>query len=276
MKKITSMILALLLCFTGVLLVACNGTEDETEGAGAGTAAAGTEAATETETEAEDAGKPVLKMVTNAYFAPYEYFEGDKIVGIDAEIAAAIAEKLGMELVIESIDFDSIITTVNAGGADFGMAGMTVTDERLLEVDFTHSYATGCQKIVVTVGSDITSIDDLTETTKVGVQRGTTGALYADWDGYTAVEYATANEAIIALKAGDVDCVMIDEAPAENFVKANEGELIAIETAYVIENYAACVKKGNTELLNKLNDAITALTMDGTIEAIIEKYIPAE
>ena len=275
MKKITSMILALLLCFTGVLLVACNGTEDETEGAGAGTAAAGTE--TETETAAgTETEQPVLKMVTNAYFAPYEYFEGDKIVGIDAEIAAAIAEKLGMELVIESIDFDSIITTVNAGGADFGMAGMTVTDERLLEVDFTHSYATGCQKIVVTVGSDITSIDDLTETTKVGVQRGTTGALYADWDGYTAVEYATANEAIIALKAGDVDCVMIDEAPAENFVKANEGELIAIETAYVIENYAACVKKGNTELLSKLNDAITALTMDGTIEAIIEKYIPAE
>ena len=233
-----------------------------------------------------------LKMVTNAYFAPYEYFEGEKIVGIDAEIAEAIGKKIGKKVVIESINFDSIISSVNAGDADFGMAGITVTEERLEEVDFTKSYATGCQMLVVKKDSTFNSLDDLvtypydeekkefiTEgntATKIGVQLGTTGALYAEWDGYNAVPYTTANEAILALKNGDVDCVMIDSAPAQNFVDNNTDlRMIDGSEAYIVEEYAICVKKGNTELLQKLNTAIDELTKDGTIEGIINKYIPA-
>ncbi|MBR6795003.1 MAG: transporter substrate-binding domain-containing protein [Clostridia bacterium] len=234
-----------------------------------------------------------LKMVTNAYFAPYEYFEGEKIVGIDAEIAEAIGKKIGKKVVIESINFDSIISSVNAGDADFGMAGITVTEERLEEVDFTKSYATGCQMLVVKKDSAFNSLDDLvaypydeekkefiTEgntATEIGVQLGTTGALYAEWDGYNAVPYTTANEAILALKNGDVDCVMIDSAPAQNFVDNNTDlRMIDGSEAYIVEEYAICVKKGNTELLNELNAAIDALMQDGTINGIIEKYIPAK
>ena len=240
----------------------------------------------------EDDEKETLKMVTNAYFAPYEYFEGDKIVGIDAEIAEAIGKKIGKEIVIESINFDSIISSVNAGDADFGMAGITVTDERVLEVDFTKSYATGCQMLVVKKDSALTSLDDLVAyptndagdyivegntATKIGVQLGTTGALYAEWDGYNAVPYTTANEAILALKNGDVDCVMIDSAPAQNFVNANNDlRMIDGSEAYIVEEYAICVKKDNKALLDELNAAIDELMKDGTIDAIIEKYIPAK
>lgn len=234
-----------------------------------------------------------LKMVTNAYFAPYEYFEGDKIVGIDAEIAEAIGKKMGKKVVIESINFDSIISSVNAGDADFGMAGITVTDERLEEVDFSKSYATGCQMLVVKKDSPLKSLDDLVaypvdeETeeyikegntaTKIGAQLGTTGALYAEWDGYNVVSYTTANEAILALKNGDVECVMIDSAPAQNFVDSNTDlRMIDGSNAYVVEEYAICVKKGNKELLDEINAAIDALMQDGTIDKIIAKYIPAE
>ena len=241
----------------------------------------------------EEEKDETLKMVTNAYFAPYEYFEGDKIVGIDAEIAEEIGKKIGKKVVIESINFDSIISSVNAGDADFGMAGITVTDERLLEVDFTNSYATGCQMLVVKKDSALASLDDLvaypydeeaedyiTEgntATKIGVQLGTTGALYAEWDGYNAVPYTTANEAILALKNGDVDCVMIDSAPAQNFVDANDYlRMIDGSEAYIVEEYAICVKKGNTELLDKINAALDELIEDGTVAAIIEKYIPSD
>lgn len=282
MKKILSLLLiaAMMLSMT-VLFTACGGDEVETK--------APTAAPTEAPTD-EPATKPILKMVTNAYFAPYEYFEGDKIVGIDADIAAAIADKLGMELQIESVAFDSIISNVNSGAADFGMAGMTVTDERKQEVDFTMSYATGKQMIVVTADSAIQSLDDLvaynldddgnviqdgTVATKIGTQLGTTGALYAEWDGYDVTAYATANEAIIALKTGDVECVMIDDAPAQVFVRENTG-LKVLETAYIIEEYAICIKKGNAELLNKINTALYELIEDGTVDTILAKYIKAQ
>ena len=264
MKKILSLLLALTMILGMTVLFTSCGEEEET-----------------------------LKMVTNAYFAPYEYFEGEKIVGIDAEIAEAIGNKLGKKVVIESINFDSIISSVNAGDADFGMAGITVTDERLEEVDFTKSYATGCQMLVVKKDSPLKSLDDLVaypmdeETeeyitegntaTKIGAQLGTTGALYAEWDGYNVVSYTTANEAILALKNGDVECVMIDSAPAQNFVDSNADlRMIDGSNAYVVEEYAICVKKGNSELLNDLNKAIDELMQDGTIGAIIEKYIPAK
>lgn len=221
-----------------------------------------------------------LVMATNAYFQPYEYYEGDKIVGIDAEIAAAIAEYLDMELEIKDMEFDSIITAVNAGDVDFGMAGMTVTEDRLKEVDFTSSYATGVQSIIVKADSPIKSVDDLYAegaSYKVGVQSGTTGDIYStdDFGADNVVRYTNGNNAVMALNQNAVDCVIIDNEPAKALVKANSG-LKILDTAYANEDYAICVKKGNTELLDKINEAIEALTEDGTIDRIVAKYIPAE
>ena len=263
------------------------------------TGTAGTEEATENaETPAEDAEAPadeeapseevaeeatpettggVLKMGTNAYFQPYEYYDGDKIVGIDAEIAAAIADKLGMELVIEDMEFSSIITAVDTGAVDFGMAGMTVTEERLQSVDFSSSYANGVQSIIVKEDSAIASVDDLYGegvTYKVGVQLGTTGDIYSsdDFGAERVVQFTTANEAVLSLVAGNLDCVIIDNEPAKALVAENAG-LKILDTSYADEDYAICVKKGNTELLDKINIAIDELTAEGTIDAIIEKYI---
>lgn len=221
--------------------------------------------------------KPVIKMGTNAYFKPYEYYDGEKIVGIDAEIAGAIASYLGYELKIVDMEFDSIITAVKGGEVDFGMAGMTITPDRLLEVDFSSSYATGVQSIIVPADSPIKTADDLFAegaTYKVGVQLGTTGDIYAtgDFGADRVTAYPNANNAVIALKKGDIDCVIIDNEPAKALVADNEG-LQILATAYANESYAICVKKGNTELLEKINEAIVALTKDGTIKTIVGKYI---
>ena len=176
------------------------------------------------------ANAEVLIMATNAEFPPYEYYgENDQIIGIDAETAAAIADKLGMKLQIDDMDFDSIIPAVQSGKASMGMAGMTVTDERLLEVDFTVSYATGVQVIVVPEDSKITSVDDLFAegaNFQIGVQEATTGDLYATWDledaGLATVNrYNKGADAIAALVAGKLDCVIIDNEPAKAFVEQN-------------------------------------------------------
>lgn len=220
--------------------------------------------------------KAVLKMGTNAYFQPYEYYDGEKIIGIDAEIAGAIAGKLGMELEIVDMQFDSIITAVNEGSVDFGMAGMTVNEKRLKEVDFSTSYANGVQVIIVKEGSAIKTVDDLYAdgaSQKVGVQLGTTGDSYATGDfGDRVTQYSNGNEAVLALNGGEVDCVIIDNEPAKALVNANEG-LKILETSYADEDYAICVKKGNTDLLDKINKAIDELVADGTIDAIVAKYI---
>ena len=194
-----------------------------------------------------------LVMATNAYFQPYEYYEGDKIVGIDAEIAAAIAGKLGMELEIKDMQFDSILTAVETGSVDFGMAGMTVTEKRLESVNFTSSYATGVQSIIVKEGSPITTVEDLYAegaAYKVGVQLGTTGDIYStdDFGSDNVVQYSNGNEAVMALQGGAVDCVIIDNQPAKALVEANEG-LVILDTSYADEEYAICVAKENTELL---------------------------
>lgn len=218
-----------------------------------------------------------IVMATNAYFQPYEYYEGDKIVGIDAEIAAAIAEKLGKTLEISDMQFDSIITAVQEGSVDFGMAGMTVNEERLESVDFTISYANGVQAIIVKEGSPIETVDDLYEegvSYNVGVQLGTTGDTYStdDFGDERVRRYSNGNEAVLALLGDSIDCVIIDNEPAKALVAANEG-LKILETAYADEDYAICVAKGNTELLDQLNAAIVELTADGTIDTIIGKYI---
>lgn len=220
-----------------------------------------------------------LTMGTNAEFPPYEYYEGNKVVGIDAEIAAAIAEKLGLELVIEDMEFDSIISSVKGGKIDMGMAGMTVTDERLEEVNFTTSYATGVQVIIVREDSPITSADDLFggNNYTIGVQLATTGDLYATWDiedeGLGTVDrYNKGADAVMALKSGKVDCVIIDNEPAKAFVAANEG-LKILDTEYAVEDYAIAVSKDNPELYEKINAALEELIADGTVQSIVDKYI---
>jgi polar amino acid transport system substrate-binding protein len=220
--------------------------------------------------------KETLVMATNAEFPPYEYHDGDAIVGIDAEIAQAIADKLNMELKIEDVAFDSIIPGVQAGKYDMGMAGMTVTDERLKSVNFSTSYAKGVQVVIVKEDSSIKSIDDVAGK-KIGVQTSTTGDIYAsgDFGEENVTKYDNGAVAVQALVSGKVDCVIIDNEPAKSYVAANEG-LKILETAYVEEDYAICFNKENTELMDKVNAALAELTADGTVQKIVDKYINAE
>ena len=223
-----------------------------------------------------------LIMATNAAFPPYEFIEGNEIVGIDAEIAGAIAAKLGLELQIDDMEFDSIIESVKGGKADMGLAGMTVTEERKEVVNFTASYATGVQVVIVAEGSSITSVDDLFAegaSHVIGVQRNTTGDLYSTWDledaGLATVDrYSKGADAVQALLTGKVDCVVIDNEPAKAFVEANEG-LMILDTAYAVEDYAAAMSKDNAELYEAVNKALEELIADGTVASIVEKYIPA-
>ncbi|MBP3697116.1 MAG: basic amino acid ABC transporter substrate-binding protein [Clostridia bacterium] len=218
----------------------------------------------------------VLKMGTNAAFPPYEYYEGDKIVGIDAEIGALIAKKLDMELEIVDMDFNGIIAAVQNGSIDMGMAGMTKDPDREKSVNFSTSYATGVQVVIVKEGSAIKSIDDL-KGKKIGVQEATTGDSYATSDfGEEAVKrYVNGAAAVQDLQNGSIDAVIIDNEPAKAFVAANEG-LTILETEYTVEEYAIAVSKDDPELLEKINKAIAELKEEGKIDEIINKYIPAE
>lgn len=232
--------------------------------------------------EASDAAfstvnKGVLTMATNAYFPPYEFYEGSDIVGIDAEIAKAVADKLGLELKIEDMEFDSIITAVSTGKADMGLAGMTVTEERKQNVNFSDTYATGVQVVIVPEGSDIASIDDLYNGKKIGVQLATTGDIYCsdDFGSDNVEQYNKGNDAVMALISGKVDAVVIDNEPAKSYVAANEG-LKILDTEYVTEEYAAALNKENTALLDAVNGALKELKADGTLDAIIGKYIPTD
>lgn len=236
----------------------------------------------------------VLVMATNASFPPYEYMEGDAFAGIDVEIAGKIAEKLNMTLEIKDVEFGSIIGGVQSGKFDMGMAGMTVTEERLESVNFTSSYATAVQVAIVKADAGYTSIDDffnldeegnwvsVKEGVKIGVQQDTTGDIYAsdtveNW-GFgedNVVRYKTGNEAVMALTAGKVTAVIIDNEPAKSYVRENEG-LVILDGAYADEQYAICIAKENTDLLEKVNKALEELIADGTVQSIIDKYIPAE
>lgn len=219
-----------------------------------------------------------LVMATNAEFPPYEYHDGsnDEIVGIDAEIAQAIADKMGCKLQIEDIAFDSIIPEVTSGKADMGMAGMTVTDERKKSVDFSDTYAEASQVIIVKNDSSITSPDGLKDKI-IGVQTGTTGDIYATDDfGDDHVErYNKGMEAVQALSQGKIDAVIIDREPAKVFIADNTG-LKILDQAYTTEQYAIAVEKGNTALLNNINAALAELKADGTLDKIVSKYITAE
>lgn len=224
-----------------------------------------------------DSQQATLTVVTNAEFPPYEYKEGDEVIGIDAEVAKAIADKLGMKLEIVDTKFDSIIPGVQSGKYDMGMAGMTVTPEREKNVAFSDSYATGIQSIIVKEDSDIKSVDDLSSSTKIGVQLGTTGDIKAkdDFGADAVAEMDKGADAVQALLAGKIDCVIIDNEPAKSFVEANPG-LKILDTAYAQEDYAICFAKDNTELKDKVNAALKELIADGTVQKIVDKYINAE
>ena len=243
-----------------------------TTAAAEATAAETTAAAAELKTV--EAGK--LIMSTNAAFPPYEMVADDgSFEGIDVEVAGAIAEKLGLELVVDDMDFDAALLAVQQNKSDIVMAGVTVTEDRQLIMNFSDSYATGVQVVIVKEGSDVT-LDNLGEK-MIGTQRGTTGYIYTsdDYGDDHVTAYDNGASAVQALLNGQVDCVVIDSAPAEAFVAANAG-LTILDTEYVTENYAIGVNKDNTALLDAINQALAELTADGTIQSIVDKYITAE
>ena len=276
MKKIIAIVMALaLVASLAVVFTSCTKTNNGEEASTNEDVSASADSMTATE--------GVLVMATNAAFPPYEYVEGSDYAGIDVEIAGKIAEKLGMTLEIKDVEFGSIVGGVQTGKFDMGMAGMTVTDERLESVNFSTSYATGIQVVIVAEDSAITSLDDLKGdgSMKFGVQQDTTGDIYAsapvDEYGYgeeNVIRYKTGADAVQALKTGKVDAVIIDNEPAKSFVAANTG-LRILDAEWAVEDYAIAIAKENTALLTAVNNALAELTADGTIKAIIEKYIPA-
>ena len=281
MKKALSLMTAAALVLS---LAACGSTASSAASSEAASSdaasseAASSEAASETETAELSTVEPgKLIMSTNAAFPPYEMTtDAGEFEGIDVETAQAIADKLGLELQIDDMDFDAALLAVQQGKSDMVMAGVTVTDERQNVMDFTDSYATGIQSIIVKEDSDIASVDDLAGK-KIGTQRGTTGYLYCsdDFGDENVVAYDNGLTAVQMLNNGQVDCVVIDNAPAKEFVAANPG-LKLLDTAYVEENYAIGVGKGNTELKDAINTALEELKADGTLQAIVDKYITAE
>ena len=288
MKK-NVIVLAAAVCMAAAL-TACGSSKSATEttAAAAETTTATAETTTTADTTAADAadtsaaaaektestgGKIV--MVTNAEFPPYEYHENDTIVGIDADIARAVAEQMGVELEIQDMAFDSLIPAIQSGKADFAAAGMTVDEDRLKNVDFTDTYAQAAQVIIVKKDSPIASPDELTGK-KIGVQTGTAGDIYAsDIENAEVQRFNKGMEAVMALNQGKIDAVVIDREPAKVFVKENEG-LKILDEAFTEEEYAIAVKKGNTELLEKMNAAIKELKESGELQKIVDKYITAE
>lgn len=277
MKKLSIAMLSMVLAGS-MLLTACGGGNTQPA------ENTGSDDTQQSET-AENTEGGVLRMGTNATFPPYEYMdENNEVAGIDAEIAAAIADKLGMELDITDMAFESLIPALQAGTIDIVLAGMTVDPERAEQVNFTDTYATGVQVVIVPENSDIAPVEneegamevDLTGKT-IGVQTGTTGDLYCtdDYGQEFVKQFDNGPLAVAALMNGQVDCVVIDNEPAKNYVAANEG-LTILDTAFANEDYAAAIAKDNTELFEQVNTAIQELKADGTIQTIIEKYIPAE
>ena len=292
MKKFFAMALSCALCLS--MLAGCGDSAASSAATSEAATAAPTEAATEAsvkdETPAAEAGSTAetaadfttvedgkLHMATNATFPPYESIADDgTFEGIDVDIAGKIAEKLGLELVVDDMEFGSIITSVQTGKEDIAMAGMTVTDERKQNVDFSDSYATGVQVVIVPEDSDIKSIDDL-QGKLIGCQESTTGYAYCsdDYGEDMVTAFPSGTNAVQALLTGKIDAVVIDKQPAEAYVAQNEG-LKILDTEYVTENYAIGVSKDNTALRDAVNNALKELIDDGTVQAILDQYIKAE
>ena len=277
MKKITALMLSSAMMLS---LAACGGsasTETVSSEAASSEAVSTEEAASADAAAVTTVNAGKLTMSTNAAFPPYEMTTdtGD-FEGIDIEVAGAIAKKLGLELQVDDMDFDAALLAAQNGKSDMVMAGVTVTDERLKVMDFSDTYAEGIQSIIVPEDSDIASADDLAGKI-IGTQRGTTGYIYCtdDFGEDSVVAYDDGLTAVQALNNGQVDAVVIDNAPAKEFVAANPG-LKILDAAYAQEDYAIGVAKGNTELLNAINGALEELQADGTLQSIVDKYIKAE
>ena len=282
MKKVFALALTVLMVMS--MFAGCGSSNTAKATTAATEAPATTAEATAAETTAAATAASELKTVeadklimsTNAAFPPYEMVADDgSFEGIDVEVAGAIAGKLGLELVVDDMDFDAALLAVQQNKSDIVMAGVTVTEDRQLVMNFSDSYATGVQVVIVKEGSDVT-LDNLGEK-MIGTQRGTTGNIYTtdDYGDDHVTAYDNGASAVQALLNGQVDCVVIDSAPAEAFVAANAG-LTILDTEYVTENYAIGVNKDNTALLDAINQALAELTADGTIQAIVDKYITAE
>lgn len=286
MKKILTMALALSMALTMAACGSSNSGAASTPAAGSSAAsasAAGSSAAAEPEDAFTTVESGKLHMATNAAFPPYEMTDDNGgFEGIDVEIATAIADKLGLELVVDDMDFSSVINAVQGGKADIAMAGLTVNEERKQNVDFTTSYATGVQVVIVPEDSDITTVDDLSNDKMIGTQEATTGYIYCsdtpENGGYGedhVVAYTNGATAIQALLGGKVDAVVIDNEPAKAFVAANP-TLKILDTEYVTEEYAIGISKENNALLDAVNGALEELIADGTVQSIVDKYITAD
>ena len=285
MKKLTALLLGTAMVLS---LAACGGSASTASSEAAPSEAASSEetseaASSEAASESADAAELTtvtagkLTMSTNAAFPPYEMTADDgSFEGIDIDVAAAIADKLGLELQVDDMDFDAALLAAQNGKSDMVMAGVTVTDERQKVMDFSDTYAEGIQSVIVPEDSDIASVDDLAGKT-IGTQRGTTGYIYCtdDFGEDSVVAYDNGLTAVQALNNGQVDAVVIDNAPAKEFVAANTG-LKILDTAYAQEDYAIGVAKGNTALLDAINGALEELQADGTLQSIVDKYIKAE
>ena len=286
MKKISrrSFLAAAAVSVAAVALTACGGSASSAASSSAASSSAASSEAASSSAAAElttvESGK--LTMATNATFPPYEMTtDAGTIEGIDIDTAQAIADKLGLELQVDNMEFDSSLLSVQQGKADIVMAGVTVTDERKAVMDFSDSYATGIQSIIVPNGSDIASPDDLAGK-KIGTQRGTTGYIYCsdtpENGGYGedhVTAYETGAVAVQALVNGQVDAVVIDNEPAKAYVAANPS-LKILDTEFAVEDYAIALQKGNTGLLEAVNAAMDELKADGTFQTIVDKYITAE
>ena len=281
MKKLSAMLMAgammmsLAACGSSASSASSEAVSSEAASSEVASSASSSEAASAAELTTVTPGK--LTMSTNAAFPPYESTDDNgNFVGIDIDVAAAIAEKLGLELQVDDMDFDAALLAAQNGKSDLVMAGVTVTEDRQLVMDFSDSYATGIQSIIVKEDSDVATPDDLADK-MIGTQRGTTGYIYCsdDFGDEHVTPYDDGLTAVQALVNGQVDAVVIDNAPAKEFVAANPG-LKILDTAYAEEDYAIGVAKGNTAMLDAINGALEELKNDGTLQAIIDKYIKAE
>ena len=281
MKKLSAMLMAgammmsLAACGSSASSASSEAVSSEAASSEVASSAASSEAASAAELTTVTPGK--LTMSTNAAFPPYESTDDNgNFVGIDIDVAAAIAEKLGLELQVDDMDFDAALLAAQNGKSDLVMAGVTVTEDRQLVMDFSDSYATGIQSIIVKEDSDVATPDDLADK-MIGTQRGTTGYIYCsdDFGDEHVTPYDDGLTAVQALVNGQVDAVVIDNAPAKEFIAANPG-LKILDTAYAEEDYAIGVAKGNTAMLDAINGALEELKNDGTLQAIIDKYIKAE
>ena len=279
MKKILAMAMAVVMALG---LSACGGNNSAASSSAGSVSGSASGSASNGDAAFTTVTPGKLTMSTNASFPPYEMVADDgSFEGIDIEVAGAIAQKLGLELQVDDMGFDAALQAAQTGKSDMVMAGVTVTEERQAVMDFSNSYANGVQVVIVKEDSPIQTLDDLANANMIGCQMGTTGYIYCsdtvENGGYGedhVTPYDDGAAAVQALVNGQIDAVVIDNMPAQEYVAANPG-LRILDTEYANEDYAIGVAKGNTALLDAINGALEELTADGTIQSIVDKYISA-